>query len=224
MSPAGGVAARMLVVAKAPRAGEVKTRLGASIGAEPAAEVAAAALLDTLAACREAAGGTDDCVLALAGDLDGAAREAELRGALSGWSVRPQRGDGFAARLVAAHADAGPGPVVQVGMDTPQVTADLLRGVARDLAYAEAVLGPATDGGWWVLGLRDPDHAARLESVPMSTATTGRDTRDVLVAAGLRVGDAPVLTDVDTEEDAVLVASQVPDGEFARAWRAWGNR
>lgn len=163
-------------------------------------------------------------MLALSGDLDGAAREAELREALSGWSVLPQRGDDFAARLAAAHADAGPGPVVQVGMDTPQVTPDLLRGVARGLADAEAVLGPATDGGWWVLALRDPDHAARLGSVPMSTATTGRDTRDVLVAAGLRVGDAPPLTDVDTAEDAVLVARDAPAGEFARAWQAWGTR
>ena len=55
----------------------------------------------------------------------------------------------------------GPGPTVQVGMDTPQLTAADLREVAAAAATGDAVLGPAADGGWWVLALSDPAAAAR---------------------------------------------------------------
>ncbi len=212
-----GPPTRLLVVAKAPHAGRVKTRLGATIGDAAAAEIAAAALLDTLAACR-AAVGPARCVLALAGDLDGSVREAEVRAALAGWAVVPQRGEGFAGRLAAAHADAGPGPVVQVGMDTPQVTAALLDEVVTGLERDDAVLGAAPDGGWWVLGLRDPDDAAALCDVAMSTSTTGSRTRAALAARGLSVGEAPLLTDVDDEADADQVSEQAPGTAFARAW------
>jgi uncharacterized protein len=211
-------AARLLVVAKAPHPGRVKTRLGAEVGHHLAADLAAAALLDTLAACRDAAG-PGRCHLALAGDLDGAAREADLREGLARWTVRPQGGDGLAARLANAHLDLGPGPVLQIGMDTPQVDGPLLRHVASQLAAADAVLGPAVDGGWWALALRDPGDARVLLDVPMSRTTTARDTRAALESAGLDVGEAPELRDVDTATDADLVAAAVPDRAFARAWR-----
>ena len=80
---------RALVVAKAPVPGRVKTRLGAVIGMDAAARVAAAALLDTLSACRSAFA---ECHLALDGDLRGACEEDELRDRLGGWVVHPQRG------------------------------------------------------------------------------------------------------------------------------------
>ncbi len=214
---------RVLVVAKAPHAGEAKTRLGATVGHDTAARLAAAALLDTLVAARDAVG-AERCLLALAGDLDGSAREQDVRAALDGWTVVPQRGEGFGARLAAAHVDAGPGPVVQVGMDTPQLTAVLLHAAAAGLADHDAVLGPAPDGGWWVLALRDPSAATVLADVPMSTPTTGRDTRLALEAAGLSVGTAPTLADVDTVDDAEAVAARPPYGEFARAWRAVAAR
>jgi glycosyltransferase A (GT-A) superfamily protein (DUF2064 family) len=209
---------RLLVVAKAPHIGQVKTRLAAEVGHRVAAEVAAAALLDTLAACRDA-GGVEQCHLALAGDLAGAARESDLRHALAGWTVRPQRGTGLAARLAHAHHDLGPGPVVQIGMDTPQVDGALLRTVGGLLDAHEAVLGPAVDGGWWALGLRDPDRARALTGVRMSLPTTGRDTRSALERAGLTVSEAVALRDVDTRADAELVAAEAPTSEFARAWR-----
>jgi glycosyltransferase A (GT-A) superfamily protein (DUF2064 family) len=131
-----------------------------------------------------------------------------------------QRGGGFGDRLVNAHLDAArePGAVVQVGMDTPQVTADRLTDVADGLARHEAVLGAAPDGGWWVLGLRVPAHAEALRPVAMSSPRTGRDTRAALVGAGLDVGAAAPLRDVDTVADAEAVARQVPGSRFARAW------
>lgn len=208
---------RCLVVAKAPVAGRSKTRLGVDIGMAEAAEVAAAALRDTLAACVQAFG-VARCHLALEGELTGAVDGSALSHALRGWTVFPQRGDDFAARLAHAHLETGPGPVVQIGMDTPQVTPALLHDAARALDEHDAVLGPAEDGGWWVLALRDPSDAAVLTGVPMSTSETLRHTRAALEGAGLRVGTAATLRDVDTVADAVAVAAQAPDSSFARVW------
>jgi glycosyltransferase A (GT-A) superfamily protein (DUF2064 family) len=206
----------VLVVAKAPEAGRVKTRLGAVIGMDPAARLAAAALLDTVAAAT-AAVGPEHCHLSLDGDLGRAVRRPELRAALAGWTVHPQRGADLGARLADAHARV-PGPVVQVGMDTPHVTPDLLLAAAAGLTDHDAVLGQAEDGGWWVLALRDPASAAVLRDVPMSTATTGTDTREALIAAGLDVGATVTLRDVDEVADAAAVTRLAPGTLFAEAW------
>jgi glycosyltransferase A (GT-A) superfamily protein (DUF2064 family) len=208
----------VLVVAKAPRPGRVKTRLGAEVGPLEAARLAAAALLDTLTACT-AAVGPQRCHLALDGDLDGAERGAEIRSLLSGWTVTDQRGAGLGERLAHAHRAIG-GPVVQIGMDTPQVTPGLLAATTDGLSGHDAVLAPAADGGWWALALRDPGRAAALRAVPMSTPTTYDDTRAALRAGGSSVAGAPLLRDVDTRADAEAVAAAAPDTEFARAWRA----
>lgn len=208
----------LLVFAKAPRPGRVKTRLGATVGLEAAADVAAAALLDTIAACVDAAR-PERCHLALAGRLDGAVAGEELRHASAGWTITPQRGRGLGERLAHAHSRVG-GPVVQVGMDTPQLTAALLRDVAAGLDEHDAVLGPATDGGWWTLGLRDPRRAAVLVGVDMSRPTTYADTRRALLDVGLTVGSVATLRDVDEEADADAVADAVPGTRFAAAWTA----
>lgn len=213
------MSARVLVVAKAPVAGRVKTRLGAEVGDGVAAELAAAALLDTVAACRDAFG-PDSCLIALAGDLLDAVRGDEIERALDGWWLIQQRGVTFAERLANAHADLPPGgPVVQVGMDTPQLTAAALHDAVRRLDDHDAVLGPAEDGGWWALATRRPADAAALRDVAMSTPSTYADTRAALIAAGLVVGETGTLRDVDTVEDAEVVARSRPDTHFARAWR-----
>lgn len=207
---------QVLVVAKAPEPGRVKTRLGADIGMDWAAEVAAAALLDTLAAATDAVGAAR-CHLSLDGDLDTAVRGAELRRALAGWHRHPQRGRDLGARLADAYARV-PGPVVQVGMDTPQLTPELLHAAAAGLDDHDAVLGPAEDGGWWVLALRDPTHAWVLRRVAMSTPSTGADTRAALSEAGLDVMSAATLRDIDDVADADAVAALAPGSRFARAW------
>jgi uncharacterized protein len=114
-------------------------------------------------------------------------------------------------------AAAYPGrPVLQIGMDTPQLTPELVGTALRDLGAADAVLGPAVDGGWWSLGLRDPRHAAALRDVPMSTAATGRRTWAALRERGLRVAPAPALRDVDEWGDALAVAAVASSSQFAR--------
>ncbi len=207
---------KVLVVAKAPVPGQVKTRLGADIGHDHAASIAAASLLDTLAAC-DASGAERH--LSLAGDLRDAVHGPRITAALAGWTVTPQQGDGFAERLAGAHHDAGPGLVVQIGMDTPHVTAAALRAAADAMSSHDVVLGPAPDGGWWVLGRRDPDATRVLASVPMSTPSTLVDTQRALERVGCRVGRTSVMRDVDTVADAEHVAALAPHTHFAAAWR-----
>ena len=103
-----------------------------------------------------------------------------------------------------------------IGMDTPQVTPGLLETVAQPLTSgeADAVFGPAADGGFWLLGLRQPD-AELIRGVPMSADHTGRVQLDRLRAAGLRIRQVPELIDVDTVDDAVQVAGQAPGSRFA---------
>ncbi|MXG91764.1 DUF2064 domain-containing protein [Nocardioides sp. YIM 123512] len=186
---------------------------------ESAARIAAAALLDTLVACRAAVdlGPITRCHISLDGDLDAAVCAEELREALDGWTVHPQVGDDFADRLADAHARLS-GPVVQVGMDTPHATPAQLADAAAGLADHDAVLGPAEDGGWWVLALRDPAYAAALVGVPMSTDTTGADTRAALEARGISVGTTATLRDIDTVPDADAAAEAAPGSRFARVW------
>ncbi|MFY1697127.1 MULTISPECIES: TIGR04282 family arsenosugar biosynthesis glycosyltransferase [unclassified Solwaraspora] len=212
----------LLVMAKSPVAGLVKTRLCPPATPTEAARIAAAALLDTMAAVRDTAG--VEPVLALAGrfaDADvTAGTAAELTAATAGWRVLVQRGSGLADRLANAHADvadAWPGrQVLQIGMDTPQLTPARLASAVDRLTEAGAVLGPAADGGWWALGLRDPRDADALRAVPMSTARTGRRTWLALVGRGLAPVRLPVLRDVDEWPDAVAVARGVPGSRFAR--------
>lgn len=208
---------RALVMAKAPVPGRVKTRLGVHLGMDTAARLASAALLDTLIACEAA---FDERHLSLDGDLAEACDGAVLRTHLEGWTVHRQRGDSFGERLAHAHADAaGPGATVQIGMDTPQVTSAQLRAVRDAAADGDAVLGPATDGGWWVLALSDPRPAAALTGVRMSQPDTCVRTHEALVAAGQTVVLGAELTDVDEVDDAVAVAAGLGDTHFARVWR-----
>lgn len=210
----------VLVVAKAPVPGVAKTRLAARVGDRAAADVAAAALLDLLETLRTDRRRT---LVALTGDVAASARSTEIADALAACTVFEQVDGPFAARLVHAHVHAhalAPGPMVQVGMDTPQVDAALLHTAAEALAAYPAVLGPALDGGWWALGLHAGEPALALVDVAMSTDRTGSETRDALLATGLvgaEISELPALRDVDEWCDAVEVAAAVPGSRFAAA-------
>jgi uncharacterized protein len=212
----------LLVVAKAPVPGQVKTRLCPPATHAEAARIAAASMLDTLDAVRRTPGVQP--VVAMAGDLGAATCSTELRDALDGWTFLDQRGDGFPARLAAAHedtADAHPGlPIVQIGMDTPQVTPGLLAEACAVLGTADAALGMTEDGGWWVAGFRSAVSARLLRAIPTSRADTGVRTLAALRAAGLHVASLPRLTDVDTVADALRVADLAPRTRFVASLRA----
>ncbi|MFE2887058.1 DUF2064 domain-containing protein [Streptomyces sp. NPDC059272] len=190
----------LLVIAKEPLPGRVKTRLTPPFTPEEAAALAEASLVDTL-----------HVVLA----TPARRRVLVLAGAPGPWlppgfDVVPQCDGGLDERLAAAFADCD-GPALLIGMDTPQVTPELL---TVDFADCDAYFGPAEDGGFWALGLAHPDPAL-LRGVPMSTPATGAVQRARLTAAGLRVRDLPSLRDVDTAHDAELVAAEASAGRFA---------
>lgn len=202
---------QLLVMAKRPIPGRVKTRLCPPCTPHQAAELATAALADTLEAIRQTPAGRR--VLAL-DDVSGF--EAP------GLDVIPQRGSSLGDRIAHAFLDAAsdcPGPILQLGMDTPQIDRHLLTACLHQLHRddVDAVLGPAVDGGWWALGLRDPHHAGVLRHVPMSTPRTGLLTAAALRAAGLRVGLLPERRDVDTVADLQAVARSAPRSRFAAA-------
>jgi hypothetical protein len=194
----------LLVIAKQPVPGRVKTRLVPPCTYEQAASLAEAALADTLRAVLMTPARRRVLV------LDGQPGPWLP----PGFDIVPQCAGPLDERLAAAFA-AVSGPALLIGMDTPQVTPRLL---TVDWETADAAFGPAADGGFWALGLRTPD-AALLRGVPMSTATTGAIQRARLRAAGLRVLDLPQLRDVDTAADAVAVARQAPRSQFAARTR-----
>lgn len=213
--------ADLIVLAKQPVPGRVKTRLTPAYTPAEAAALAEASLRDTLAAVAAAPAGRRTLVLA-------GAPGPWLPG---GVTVIAQRGGGLDERLACAFDDAFAGrPLVLIGMDTPQVTPALLGAAGRALARRDAVFGPASDGGFWLLGLRRPD-ARLLRGVPMSRPDTGAVQLARLRTAGLDVAVLPELTDVDTPADAAAVAASVAaaagpsgGGRFAAAVRALGVR
>ena len=197
----------LMVLAKEPVAGRVKTRLVPDLTPEQAARLAAAALADTLEAVLAAPARRRLVV------LDG--RPGDWLPA--GIEIVAQASGGLDRRLAAAFAGVR-GPAVLVGMDTPQILpADL----QVDFGAVDAWLGPAVDGGYWLVAMRDPEPGV-FPGVPMSTSGTYLAQRARLVASGRTVGECRLLHDVDTMADACLVAAQVPTSRFARALASFG--
>ncbi|QES47019.1 glycosyltransferase [Streptomyces venezuelae] len=193
----------LLVIAKEPVPGRVKTRLTPPFTRGEAAALAEAALADTLETAAAVPAGRHVLV------LDGSPGPWLP----PGFEVRPQCPGELDARLAAAFADCAGDAALLIGMDTPQITPGLLA-PALDFERHDAWFGPAADGGFWALALAAPDPALLL-GVPMSTPQTGAVQYERLRAAGLRVGLLPVLRDVDTAADAREVAAVAPCGRFA---------
>lgn len=197
----------VLVVAKEPIPGRVKTRLCPPCTPDQAAAIAAAALVDTFAAAT--ACGADEVIVALDG-APGPWLPAGVR-------IVPQIEATFDRRLAAAWAETT-GPGIQIGMDTPQVTARLLDDAmaALDDPAHDAVLGLAEDGGWWAIGLDAADSLV-FHDIPMSQSDTGARQMERLDGLGLRVGALPTLIDVDHFAEAEAVAHAAPLTAFAAA-------
>jgi glycosyltransferase A (GT-A) superfamily protein (DUF2064 family)/SAM-dependent methyltransferase len=206
----------VLLLAKEPAPGRVKTRLHGSFSPEDAARLAAAAIEDTVGAVRAARVEHRIAVWAGGGQLW---RHWLGR---AGISVVDQRPGSLNERLIGAFRDGatadGPGerPQLLIGMDTPQVTAELLE---SEWDGADAVLGLSDDGGFWAIGLRGVDPGACFRGIPMSTDRAGAAQLNRLVDLGLSVKLLPPLRDVDGPADAAAVAYAHPGLGFSRCYR-----
>ena len=205
--------ATVMIIAKEPVPGAVKTRLCPPCTPEQAAALAEAALRDTLDAMAAARAPRRLVV------LDGS--PPPWLGAR--FDVAPQRGDGLGLRLEAAFESCG-GAGFIVAMDTPQLTPALLDR-ALDLLEEpgnDAVVGPTPDGGYWGIGFSAPRPGA-FAGVPMSTHRTLACQLDRLAGLGLRTARLDELVDVDTIADARVVAAAAPRTRFAAVLGASGH-
>lgn len=195
------------VIAKECLPGRVKTRLCPPLTADQAAGLAQVSLSQTLETVRELPAVRRLLV------MDGTPREQDA----AGFQVVPQVEGGLDRRL-AAICELADGPLLIIGMDTPQANSAHLEQLLADwltpAPVHDAWLGMAADGGFWALAMREP-RGDLILGVPMSTATTGSHQLARLLGAGLSVGTLPQLSDVDTFDDALLVAALVPRTAFA---------
>lgn len=194
----------VLVVAKAPVPGRSKTRLVPPLTAEQAADLHGALLLDTLAACRAEVGSV--------GILHADPADAEALGALAGRGTRLvlQQGRGLASALaqgIAAHV--GSGPVALISSDIPGIPPGSVRQAFAALERgADIVLGPALDGGYWLVAARER-HEAPFRDVPWSTPAVFGVTLRRCEEAGLRVHQLEPWRDVDTLVDLDFLLEEV---------------
>jgi len=202
------------VMAKAPRVGEVKTRLVPPLHAEEAAELSRAFLRDTaenLLAAAEQAPITSYIAYSPVGS------ESVFRSLLPpAIRLLPSRREGLGASLLDAAADliaAGHEAVCLVNSDSPNLpTATLLAGVNALVPPGHrVVLGPAEDGGYYLIGLKAP-HAGLFEAIAWSTPAVLRQTRQRAASLGLDTVLLPTWYDVDDLPSLRRLAAELRDG------------
>lgn len=188
---------KLLVFAKAPDPGRVKTRLAREVGEEEAAKIYAALARHVVDEVRGGPYRTEICFTPPeAGD--------RVRGWLgvAGLSFHPQSEGDLGARMERAirrsleesHA------VVVVGTDAPQVTSSLVERAFQELREADLVLGPALDGGYYLIGLKRP-RPELFRAIPWSTSEVLEATLFRARSLGLKTHMLPALRDVDSLED-----------------------
>ena len=189
MSSRGITRTSVIVFAREPRAGRVKTRLIPLLGAAGAARLHARLVRRALATAREARLG-----------------RVEL------WGLRRQRGADLGARMLHAfrHGLRRAERVILIGADCPALGAPALRQAARWLAGgADAVLAPAEDGGYALIALRR--ISPRLfDGIAWGGAQVMAQTRARLAALGWRWRELAEMWDVDRPEDVPRLATLKP--------------
>jgi len=195
--------------AKAPVAGQVKTRLTPPLTREEAAVVARACLEATIASV------ANDPALPVTLFLEGALDESLERLVRSrSIDVRPQGAGGLGERLRAAFEvlfAAGASGAIAIGSDSPSLPAGRLREAAAALLDHDAVLGPAEDGGYYLLGLARPEWRL-LEGIPWSTGAVSRVTLERAAAIGASVRVLEPWYDVDDIETLGRALADAPRG------------
>lgn len=203
----------LLVFAREPVLGRVKTRLAAGIGAEAALAVYRKLLSLTAAAVAEAQ--VPATVWLAEAPAAAPPTEAPVAAPPAGapalprpewpglpWRVQPPAGS-LGARMAHAFGDAfaaGATQAVVIGTDCPGLSAALLHQAFELLLAHDVVLGPAADGGYYLLGMNELEEEL-FANKNWSTATVLPDTLADAARLGLRVAQLPTLHDVDSAED-----------------------
>ncbi|MDB5742923.1 MAG: hypothetical protein JWR68_1238 [Polaromonas sp.] len=194
---------RLVIFAKAPVAGSVKTRLAPALGAQGAAALARRMLDHTLRQALAAdAGVVELCMSPPPGDPawrtmamelpEPVIRTAQAAGDLG------QRMASAVHRITAGHGQ----PVLLMGTDCPALTAARISEAARQLQAHDAVLVPVADGGYVLIGLKSPCPAL-FADMPWSTSAVAARTLQRMAALDLRVWRGPLLHDIDEPADLV---------------------
>lgn len=203
-SPPGREAPIVLIVAKAPAVGRVKTRLAVTLGSERTTELAMAMLLDTLDGCRR--------VFADVGFLCGADADVPLLRELAGPAapIVVQDGAGLGPALSTGVRFAlGQGrAAIMVSSDIPGVPPGSLDATAAHLTGgADVVLGPGHDGGYWLIAMR-AEHPELFAGIAWSTASVLDATLDRCGEIGLDVRFVERWRDIDTAQDVAELADR----------------
>lgn len=212
----------VIVMAKAPRAGEAKTRLAPPLTDEQAARLAACLFADTVALALDAGAAV---VVAYApadgrASLEKALRLTSIEEASGELFWLEQRGEGLGERLdgVVARAFAGGfGPLLLVGADSPTLPPSFLTNALAELAdgRADVALGGTDDGGYYAVGLRAPAPGI-FDTVEWSTPRAYAQTARNAARLSLRLCELPRWYDVDTPADLARLRTELSRDEAAR--------
>jgi rSAM/selenodomain-associated transferase 1 len=214
----------VIVMAKAPRPGGVKTRLVPPLTPSGAAQLAACFFADTVSLARRVAGRVAVAYAPADGRaaLEEALRVTPPEETLSDERLLwlEQRGDDLGERLagvVERAAGLGLGPLLILGADSPTLPPAFLAPAleALNIGRADVALGPTDDGGYYALGLRAPERGL-FDSVEWSTPRAYEQTARNAARAGLRLLEMPRWYDVDTPEDLLRLRAELSADEEAR--------
>lgn len=210
-NPALASRCALAVMAKAPRAGKVKTRLSPPLTLEEAAALNVCFLRDTARNLADvAAEGNASGLVCYTPVGD----ESLFDGLLpKGFALIAQRGDGFGERLLAAAEDilaCGFGAVCLIDSDSPTVPAEAYRQAvaALELPDDRIVLGGSSDGGYYLIGLKTP-HAEAFAGIHWSTAAVYAETVTAVASARIELVELPLWYDVDDAETLQLLQDEV---------------
>lgn len=215
---------RVLVFARLPELGKVKTRLARAIGEAKALAVYEAMLRDVLASIGPSSERTEIEVMWAP---TAAANGERLARAFGGYPTAMQTGDTLGDRLAMAFSERfifhRTEKIVAIGVDDPRLSRVAIDQALALLDSCEWVLGPATDGGYYLIGCRaGAFDTAVFAGVEWGSSSVLRSTVARIAALQQTVATLPERYDIDVEEDLVRYASDVSEGELAGLLREWG--
>ena len=205
----------ILLFVKSPMAGKVKTRLAAEIGQEATVGLYKCFVEDLLSMIENVDSRLRLCF-----------HPPEAMSQVQQWlgdrySYRPQRGDDLGSRLKNAFAGAfedGFSKVVAIGSDSPDLPEEFLREAFDELESHDAVIGPASDGGYYLIGFSEDSFVTEaFDDIAWSTSTVCDQTRTRLTAQGLKIHLLPLWHDVDRQSDLDRLVARNGNSPFRKS-------